>query len=176
MDDASISVVSNGLGSCAVSQIFVNPGFESGKVDWNSSPLTGIIGTTTTTDPAHTGTFRSKLGGKGVVNTGSIFQQVSIPSNACIAKLMFFERITTAETTTNLANDKLQIQVLNPTGTLLQTLATHSNLNKTSGYVLRTFSVLSFKGQTIRIRFLGTENASLKTTFLLDDTSLKTGK
>jgi hypothetical protein len=176
VDDASISVVSNGLGSCAVSQIFVNPGFESGNVDWNSSPLTGIIGTTTTTDPAHTGTFRSKLGGKGVVNTGSIFQQVSIPSNACIAKLMFFERITTAETTTSLANDKLQIQVLNPTGTLLQTLATHSNLNKTSGYVLRTFSVLSFKGQTIRIRFLGTENASLKTTFLLDDTSLKTGK
>jgi len=40
--------------------------------------------------------------------------------------------------------------------------------------VLRTFDVTAFKGQTVRIYFLGTEDSSLQTSFVIDDTSCTT--
>jgi hypothetical protein len=55
---------------------------------------------------------------------------------------------------------------------VLATLATYSNLNKSSSYVLKTFDVTAFKGQTIRVYFLGTEDSSLQTSFVIDDTAV----
>jgi hypothetical protein len=37
--------------------------------------------------------------------------------------------------------------------------------------VQKTFNLTSFKGQTIRVYFLGTEDSSLQTSFVIDDTS-----
>jgi len=56
----------------------------------------------------------------------------------------------------------------------LTTLATYSNLNETTGYTLKTFDLSAFRGQTIRIYFLGTEDSSLQTSFVIDDTSCTT--
>jgi hypothetical protein len=81
-------------------------------------------------------------------------------------------KIDTAETTTTTAFDKLQVQIRNSSNTVLATLATYSNLNKGTVYVLKSFNVTSFKGQTIRVYFLGTEDSSLQTSFLIDDTAL----
>jgi len=36
----------------------------------------------------------------------------------------------------------------------------------------KSFDVTSFKGQTIRAYFLGTEDSSLQTSFVIDDTAL----
>ena len=55
---------------------------------------------------------------------------------------------------------------------MLATLATFSNLNKSSGYVLKTFDVTAYKGQTIRVYFLGTEDVTLQTSFVIDDTAV----
>ena len=52
------------------------------------------------------------------------------------------------------------------------TLATFSNLNKASGYVQRTFNVSTFAGQTVTLLFTGTEDSSLQTSFVVDDTAL----
>ena len=52
------------------------------------------------------------------------------------------------------------------------TLATYSNLNKASGYSLKSFNVSSFAGQTVTISFTGTEDSSLQTSFVIDDTAL----
>ena len=52
------------------------------------------------------------------------------------------------------------------------TLATYSNLNKASGYVLRTFNVAAFAGQTVTLTFTGTENGSRQTSFVVDDVAL----
>ena len=57
---------------------------------------------------------------------------------------------------------------------MLTTLATFSNLNETSGYTFRTFDLTAFRGQTIRIYFLGTEDSSLATSFVIADTSCTT--
>ena len=78
----------------------------------------------------------------------------------------------TAETTTTTAYDKLQVQIRNSSNTVLATLTTYSNLNKTTGYVLKTFDLSTYKGQTIRVYFLGTEDSSLQTSFVIDDTAV----
>jgi hypothetical protein len=52
------------------------------------------------------------------------------------------------------------------------TLATYSNLNKASGYVQRSFNVSGFAGQTVSLKFSGSEDSSLQTSFVIDDTAL----
>ena len=51
------------------------------------------------------------------------------------------------------------------------TLATYSNLNKASGYPQRSFSSRLRRPDGDR-KFLGTEDASLQTSFVLDDTAI----
>jgi hypothetical protein len=86
--------------------------------------------------------------------------------------LSFWLNITTAETTTTTAFDRLQVQVRNSSNTVLTTLATYSNLNRSTGYLQKTFDLTAFRGQTIRIYFLGTEDVTLQTSFVIDDTSV----
>ena len=52
------------------------------------------------------------------------------------------------------------------------TLATYSNLNKASGYSQKSFNLSAFAGQTVTISFTGTEDSSLQTSFVIDDTAL----
>jgi hypothetical protein len=54
----------------------------------------------------------------------------------------------------------------------LATLATYSNLNKGSTYLNKTFDLSAYKGQTIRVYFLGTEGSVTATSFLIDDVSV----
>jgi subtilisin family serine protease len=168
-NSSSVSVnVSNSTGSCSTtSQILLNPGFESGNVNWTTS--SSVIGAYS---GARTGSYMAWLNGYGTTRTDYAYQQVTIPSGACSATLKFWNRITTSETTTSIAYDKLAIQVRNTSNTVLATLATYSNLNKTSTWVERTFDLSAYKGQTIRVYFNGTEDSSLATSFYIDDTSL----
>jgi plastocyanin len=151
------------------SQLLKNPGFESGTMNWVSSP-SGIINSTTTFPP-HSGRFKAQLNGKGSTNTASINQRITIPAGACSASLSFFLRVASTETAST-ANDKLKVQILSDAGAVLKTLKVYSNLNKSNTYSKKSLNILAFKGQTIRVRFLGTENSSLKTTFLVDDTAV----
>ncbi|MFC7613218.1 hypothetical protein ACFQV2_05945 [Actinokineospora soli] len=48
-------------------------------------------------------------------------------------------------------------------------LATYSNLDDAPGYQLRTIDVSRFAGQTVAVSFTGVEDASLQTSFVLDD-------
>ena len=68
--------------------------------------------------------------------------------------------------------DTLRVQVLNTGGTVLATLATYSNLNEATGYSQRSFNLAAYAGQTIQLKFTGTEDASLQTSFVVDDTAL----
>jgi subtilisin family serine protease len=152
-------------------QLLLNPGFESGNVNWVTT--TGVINNSTSR-PARTGSWYAWLDGYGTTHTDSCYQQITIPANVTSATLSFYVRIDTAETTTTTAFDTLQVQVRNSANTVLSTLATYSNLNKSTTYVLKTFSLTAFKGQTIRVYFLGTEDSSLQTSFVIDDTAVNT--
>ena len=149
-------------------ELLLNKGFESGAVNWTATA--GVI-TNSTGQTPRTGSFYAWLDGYGTTHTDSLFQQITIPSSATSVTLTFWLKITTAETTTTTPFDTLQVQIRNSSNTVLSTLATYSNLNKTTGYVQKTFNLTSFAGQTVRIYFLGTEDSSLQTSFVIDDTS-----
>jgi subtilisin family serine protease len=152
-------------------ELLLNRGFESGNVTWVATA--GVV-TNSTGQTPRTGAWYAWLDGYGTTHTDTLYQQITVPSSATSVTLSFWLKINTAETTTTTAFDTLRVQVRNSTNTLLSTLATYSNLNKTTGYVLKTFDLTAFRGQTIRIYFLGTEDSSLQTSFVIDDTSCTT--
>ncbi|HKN84500.1 MAG TPA: S8 family peptidase [Pyrinomonadaceae bacterium] len=152
-------------------ELLLNRGFESGNVNWVATA--GVINNSTQQTP-RTGSWYAWLDGYGTTHTDTLYQQIAVPSSATSVTLSFWLKITTAETTTTTAFDTLQVQIRNSSNTVLSTLATYSNLNKSTGYVLKTFDLTAFKGQTIRIYFLGTEDSSLQTSFVIDDTSCTT--
>jgi len=165
----TISLTINPSGG-GTTNLIVNGGFETGAASpWT---LTAGVLNNSASEPAHTGSWDAWLDGYGTSHTDSATQTVTIPSTAITANLVFWLHIDTAETTTNTAFDVLTVQVLNSANTVIGTLGSFSNLNKAAGYQQHTFSVLSFKGQTVKIRFIGTEDTSLQTSFVLDDIAL----
>ncbi|MGI8653750.1 MAG: S8 family peptidase [Pyrinomonadaceae bacterium] len=151
------------------SQLLANPGFESGNVSWTGT--SGVI-TNSTSEAARSGSWKAWLDGYGSAHTDTLYQQVTIPSTATAATLQFYLHIDTAETTTTSAYDKISVQLRDSSGTLITTLGTYSNLSASSGYALKSFNVLAYKGQTVRVYFTATEDSSLQTSFVIDDTSL----
>jgi len=152
-------------------ELLANRGFESGNVTWVATA--GVI-TNSTGQTPRSGSWYAWLDGYGTTHTDTLYQQITVPSSATSVTLSFWLKINTAETTTTTAFDTLRVQVRNSSNTVLSTLATYSNLNSSTGYVLKTFDLTAFKGQTIRIYFLGTEDSSLQTSFVIDDTSCTT--
>ncbi len=148
-----------------------NGGFEVGTSPWAGT--TGVIGSYAG-QTAYEGTRFAWLGGNGVTASETITQAVVIPAAATSASLTFALHIDTAETTTTTAYDKLVVTVKNSAGTVLGTLATYSNLNKATGYQIRTFNLLPYKGQTVTLSFAMTEDSSLQTSFVVDKVSLIT--
>jgi hypothetical protein len=164
------TTVSLTISSASAQNLIVNGGFETGTATpWT---LTAGVLNNSTAEPAHTGAWDAWLDGYGVRHTDTATQTVTIASTVTTATLTFWLHIDTAETTTTTAFDTLTVQVLNSSNTVLATLGTFSNLNKAAGYQTHSFDVSSFKGQTIKIRFTGTEDSSLQTSFVIDDVSL----
>ena len=151
-----------GGGGCS-GQKLGNPGFETGTASpWTAS--TGVVDSSAS-EPAHSGSWKAWLDGYGATHTDTLSQSVTIPAG-CGATLSFWLHIDTAETTGTTAYDKLTVKA---GGT---TLATYSNLNHNSGYAQKSFNLSSFAGQTVTISFSGTEDVSLATSFVIDDTAL----
>jgi hypothetical protein len=164
---------SGGGGGGTTQQLLGNTGFENGSS--NAGPWTvtsGVIDNNSTSEPAHSGLWKAWLDGYGAVHTDSIYQSVSLPATATQATLTFWLHIDTAETTTSTAYDTLKVQVRNSSGTVLATLATYSNLDAKTGYTQVTFDLSAYAGQNIQVYLVGTEDASLKTSFVVDDFAL----
>jgi Zn-dependent metalloprotease len=159
---ASFSWTVGTTGGCS-GQKLGNPGFESGATVW--AQTSGVIGQNGTSQPAHGGTWDAWLDGYGTTHTDTLSQSVAIPAG-CKATLTFYLHIDSAETTTTTQYDKLTV-----TGGST-TLATYSNLNKASGYVLKTIDVSSFAGSTLALKFSASEDSSLQTSFVIDDTAV----
>lgn len=161
------------INPAAIVQLFGNPGFEEGYrrhgKPWIVTPL---VLNDSSVEPPHSGKWDAWLDGYGRTHTDTVTQTVTIPSTGSTATLSFWLHIDTAETTTTLMHDILYINVLDTSGNLLETLGTFSNLNHASGYQQQSFDVSSFIGQTVQIQFKGTENNSLQTSFVIDDTAL----
>ncbi len=144
-----------------------NAGFESGATVWSGSagPVTNNTGR-----PARSGSWKMWLGGNGSRSTETVSQTVTIPSSATSAVLTFWVRIDSAERSTTRAYDTMRAQVV--TGSATTTLATYSNVDRNASYVQRSFDLTAYKGQAVTVRFTSTEDVTLQTSFVVDDTAL----
>jgi hypothetical protein len=158
--------ISTGSGGCSThTQLLGNPGFETGSAaPWSASA--GVINANGAGETSHSGTRYAWLDGYGTTHTDTLSQTVTIPAGCTATSFSFWLHINTAETTTTTAFDKLTITA---NGT---TIATFSNLNHITGYQQHTYSLGSFAGSTVTVKFTGTEDTSLQTSFVVDDTAI----
>ena len=159
---ATFTFTINPAGGGCSGQKLGNPGFESGNTVWSAS--SGVIDNSSGR-PARTGSWKAWLDGYGTTHTDTLSQSVAIPSG-CRATLSFYVRIDSSETTSTVVYDRLTVRAGSTT------LATYSNLNENPTYVLKSFDISSFAGQTVSINFTGTEDISLQTSFVIDDTAV----
>jgi Putative Ig domain len=159
--------ISSSGGSCTNTQLLGNPGFETGSAaPWTSTA--GVINENGDGETSHSGSWYAWLDGYGTTHTDTLSQTVTIPAGCTTATFSFWLHIDTAETTTTTAYDKLTITA---NGT---TIATFSNLNHASGYQQHTYSLGSLAGSAVTVKFTGTEDSSLQTSFVVDDTAINT--
>lgn len=160
---ASFTWTVSTTGGCATSQLLGNPGFETGTAaPWTAT--SGVISATSSSEASHSGSYLAWLDGYGTTHTDTLSQSVTIPAG-CAATLSFWLKIDTAETTTTTQYDKLTVKVGSTT------LATYSNLNH-AAYAQKSISLSAYAGTTITLTFTGTEDSSLQTSFVIDDTAV----
>jgi hypothetical protein len=190
----SVTVGPNATGksftaSCSTAQVerLANGGFETLTASTNTAPdgswsRTAYTGTSFNTLIANgsaprTGTDYAYMGVYNSASQTVTSANAVIPAAATSATLTLYVSIVTSETTTTTAYDKLNVQLVDASnGSVLATLGTLSNLNKTASsttYVLRSYNVTSYKGKTVRVRFAATTDSSALTYFRIDDVSLK---
>jgi subtilisin family serine protease len=165
----TLTVNSTGGGCASPGQKLGNPGFESGNTVWSAT--SGVIGQWGPQgEPTQSGTWDAWLDGYGTSHTDTLSQSVSLPAGCSMYMLSFWLHIDTSETTTTTVFDTLRVQIVD--GGTTTTLATYSNLNKASGYTQKSFNLAGFAGHTVTVRFVGVEDSSLQTSFVVDDTAL----
>jgi serine protease len=156
----------------ASTQLLGNSGFENGYASpWWMSDNTLCTASSCSGETAHSGSWFAWLNGWGSAHTDTVQQTVTIPAGKSSAVLGYYLHIDTNETSST-PYDTLQVQVLDSAGQVVQTLATYSNANWATGYQWHGFYLNNYIGQTITVRFVGTEDASLQTSFVLDDVTL----
>ena len=154
--------ISSGGGGCS-GQLLGNPGFETGSAaPWTAT--TGVISKNGSGQTAHTGTWFAWMDGYGRTHTDTLSQRVTIPSG-CSASLTFYLKITTAESGST-QYDKLVVKI----GSTV--VASYSNVDATGAYVPHTVNLGAYAGQTVTLSYTGTEDGSLQTSFVLDDTAI----
>ncbi|MFD8147486.1 M28 family peptidase [Streptomyces sp. NPDC059708] len=155
--------VSGGGGSCTPAETVANGGFESGTSPWSTT--SGVI-TNQAGETPHAGAYMAWLNGWGSPRTDSASQSLTLPAGCSSARLSFYLHIDTDETE-NTVYDTFTVSVGG------QTLETLSNVDAGSGYVLKSYDVSQFAGQTVTLAFQGVEDQSLQTSFVVDDVSLR---
>jgi hypothetical protein len=160
--------INSAVSGCTAQQLLTNPGFETGSI----SPWTATSGVLANTDdgvPAQAGSWLAWLDGYGSAHTDTLAQTVTIPSNCVSAVFTYWVEVNS--TTTNTSN-KLVLEVLNSSGTVLQTIPVVTAANKGTKYVEFTTSLASYIGQKITLKFIATEVSGGNTSFFEDSNGL----
>src|SRR5580693_7574442 len=171
---ATFSWTISAASGCGAQQLIQNGGFATGSLTpWTAS--SGVLTAASSSHPSYPSTdpYLAWIDGYSGKHTDTLSQTVTIPASCTTATLSFWLYIDSNDPTTK-AYDTFTTQVLNSSGTVLATLGTLSNQNEGTGYVEHSYSVSSFIGQTITIKFTGTETlgGGYDTSFFEDDNAL----
>src|SRR5262249_32711883 len=124
--------------------------------------------------PSHSGKNHATLGGKP--QTFHLTSEVvTIPSTVRKAELSFYLWIVT-KGNKKTADDTLTVEVRDPSGAILGTLATFSNLDANGTYTQTRCDVGVYRGKPIRISFPGIQSNGPPKWFMLDDVGLNIWK
>lgn len=158
--------VTDGTGSCPSAQLIGNAYFESGA----AAPWTMTPGTVDAdlVQASHGGSWKAWLDGYGSGHRDTVSQAVTIPAG-CLPTLNYWLHIDSAETTTSARYDRLSVRVNG------HEVAAYSNLDRASGYTLRTVDLSAYAGQSVTLEFIGQEDVSYQTSFVLDDIAIEIG-
>lgn len=143
-----------------------NPGFET-ATGW-----TGLAGVRSSVNDgirfAHAGRWFARFNDENAANTDVLEQQVSVPAGA--PRLSFQLSVASAQPgPTNV--DTFTVEVVDAAG-VATTLETFSNAESRFTYLPQAVDLSAFAGQTVTLRFTGTEDATDQTFFLVDDVSV----
>jgi hypothetical protein len=153
---------------CTAHQLLGNPGFETGSISpWTST--SGVLANTSEGVPAQAGRWLAWLDGYGTAHTDTLAQTVTIPANCVSAVFTYWVEVNS--NTTNTAN-KLVLEVLNSSGTVVQTVPVATAANNGTKYVEFTTNLASYIGQKITVKFVGTEVSGGNTSFFEDSNAL----
>ena len=141
-------------------QLLLNPGFESGNVNWTAS--SGVI--TNDYYLSYQGNWEAWLDGYSSPETDTLAQTVSIPAG-CTASLTYYLWVYTGDGTT--AKDTLKLSV---NGTTLQSFSNATNTG--GGYVKETVNLSSYAGGTAAIKWTSNQTGTRATDFFIDSTAL----
>jgi hypothetical protein len=131
-----------------------------------------VIQSATLQEPAHSGNYLAWLDGTGTAHTDTMSQTITLRPNCSQYTFSFWLHIDTAKVGST-PRDTLSVQVVGGFGgSVRSTLATYSNANAAGGYVLHSFDLSAFAGQTITLKFTGTEDGAGQTSFVIDDTAM----
>jgi subtilase family serine protease len=160
--------IKSATSGCTASQLLFNPGFETGSISpWSASA--GVLADTADGVPAQAGSWLAWLDGYGAAHTDTLAQTVTIPSTCVSAVFTYWVEVNS--TTTNTANN-LVLQVLNSSGTVVQTVTVATAANNGTSYVEHTTNLGSYIGQKITVKFVGTEVSGGNTNFFEDSNGL----
>jgi hypothetical protein len=119
--------------------------------------------------PAQAGSWLAWLDGYGTAHTDTLAQKVTIPANCVSAVFTYWVEVNSTTTSTS---NTLVLQVLNSSGTVVQTIPVATAANNGSSYVQFTTNLASYIGQTITLKFTGTEVRGGNTSFFEDSNAL----
>ncbi len=142
-------------------QLLLNPGFESGDVDW-SDPNGDIYDYY---PYAYQGNWFTWIDGYDYpVTDPGVTQTVNIPSG-CTATLSYYLFVGSNEP--NTPTDYFYVTV---NGTTVQSF--NNTTNTGGGYVKKSVSLSSYAGHSATIKFYGVQNGSQTTNFFIDTTAV----
>jgi hypothetical protein len=170
---ASLVVLASLRPAWAQVELIANGGFESGSTGWTMSGGAGVY---SDGGLSRSGAYYLWLGGVENENDAA-YQTITIPGGVASATLSFYYNIYSEEDT-SIAYDTFTVTIRNTSGAVLATVGNWSNINQDPApgnpyYHQKTFSLLPYAGQTIRVQFASVNDSSLVTSFRVDDVSVQ---
>jgi len=157
---------------CGAQQLLVNGGFETGSISpWVAS--SGVLASSDSEHPAQAGSYLAWIDGYSEAHVDSLAQTVTIPANCVSANLTYWVEVnSTVTNATKQAENNLVLEILNSSGTVEQSTTVATAANNGTSYVEYSANLGAYIGQSITIKFIGTEVSGENTQFLEDSNAL----
>jgi hypothetical protein len=167
---------------CVSQQLIQDSSFELGlpNASWvtTSTIASGILDDTPTIptpNPTHTGAWKALLGGYNSIQE-SLYQTVTVPAGTARLQIGFWRYITTQEPSAFI-NDRLDIQIRDASGAILETtyILWDADANTGTSWTQHVLTPTNtYAGQTVRLVFFATIDDTDPTSFFVDDVTIQT--